>query len=414
MQNISIQSQRQYLLETLQQCRQHTLDLFIEINRETFASQAHPDFSPIGWHLGHIGFTESYWILEKCANLYPLFPQYHRLFAADGLAKSERENLPEVEEILDYLTIVRTKILNYLETAPIQQQERLWHWLIQHESQHSETITFILQLHNLHKNKYLSLITNNKRLNSLNNEMVVIPKGEFLLGNNNLQGIDNESPSNIVNLDRFYLDKYPVTCYQYREFMETGGYQKQEFWSPEGWKWLAENPVSHPLYWSDSSDWHNHPVCGVSYYEAEAYANFIGKRLPTELEWEKAASYDNLTSKKYLYPWGNENLNSHLCNYNLLVGHTTPVNTYAQGKSSFGCYDMLGNVWEWTNSWFTGYQGFKYYPYRGYSEVYFDNKHRVIRGGSWATRPWALRNTFRNWYNPWIRQILVGFRCASD
>jgi ergothioneine biosynthesis protein EgtB len=388
--------------------------LFTDIDRQTFFTQAHSDFSPIGWHLGHIAFTESHWILEKCANLPPLFPEYHKLFTADGLPKSERENLPEIETILEYLTIVRKQVLDYLEKAPIEKQTRLWYWLIQHESQHSETITFILQLHRFNNNKYPQLIANKKEAYQLNNEMILIPAGDFLLGNNNLEAIDNESPSNLVYLDNFYLDKYPITCCEYREFMEAGGYQKREYWSTEGWKWLEINPVSHPLYWSDSSDWNNHPVCGVSYYEAEAYSKFIGKRLPTELEWEKAASWHNLTGTKSCYPWGNKEMNSHRCNHNLLVGHTTPVDNYSEGKSAFGCYDMLGNVWEWTSSWFSGYQGFQCYPYPGYSQVYFDNKHRVLKGGSWATRPWSLRNTFRNWYYPWIRQILVGFRCASD
>jgi ergothioneine biosynthesis protein EgtB len=226
------------------------------------------------------------------------------------------------------------------------------------------------------------------------------------LGNNSLGAIDNESTENIVYVDKFYLDKYPVMCHQYREFMEAGGYQKSEFWSAEGWHWLAENPVSKPLYWQDSPQFNNHPVFGVSYYEAEAYCNFSGKRLPTEIEWEKAASWDNLTQKKFFY--------TNQSNHNLLVGHTTPVNAYPEGKSPFGCYDMLGNVWEWTNSYFQGYDGFQFYPYRGYSEVYFDHQHRVLRGGSWATRPWALRTTVRNWYYPWVRQILAGFRCIVN
>jgi formylglycine-generating enzyme required for sulfatase activity len=103
-----------------------------------------------------------------------------------------------------------------------------------------------------------------------------------------------------------------------------------------------------------------------------------------------------------------------LCNHNHLVGQTTPVNHYPSGKSPSGCYDMLGNVWEWTSSWFNGYDGFEHYPYRGYSQAYFDNQHRVLRGGSWATRSWAMRSTFRNWYHPHVREVLAGFRCAAD
>jgi ergothioneine biosynthesis protein EgtB len=397
-------SQREYLQENFTQCRQLTLDLVADMDSKTFCTQAHPDFSPVGWHLGHIAFTESYWILEKCANLKPLFPQYHKLFAADGLPKSERENLPELPVILEYLSLVRERVFNYLETAPLEDQLKLWYWLLQHESQHSETMTFIIQLHKLNRANYTPFIKE-KSVIFLESEMILIPEGELILGNNNLDTMDNESPESKVYVDKFYLDKYPVMCHEYRQFMEAGGYQKSEFWSAEGWHWLAENPVSKPLYWRDSPQFNNHPVSGISYYEAEAYCNFTGKRLPTEIEWEKAASWNNFTQKKSFY--------TNHCNHNLLVGNTTPVNSYPEGKSPHGCYDMLGNVWEWTNSYFQGYDGFQYYLYRGYSEVYFDHQHRVLRGGSWATRPWALRTTFRNWYYPWVRELFVGFRCAA-
>jgi gamma-glutamyl hercynylcysteine S-oxide synthase len=406
MQVKSLKNTQEYLLKNFTECRQLTLNLCANLDRETFIKQAHPDFSPIGWHLGHIAFTESYWILEKCANLPPLFPQYHQLFAADGLPKSERENLPELETILDYLTIVRKQVFKYLETAPLETQEKLWNWLLQHESQHGETITLIQQLHRLNKQKITQLNSNKQSEIILKNEPILIPAGEFILGNNNLEAIDNESPENLVYLDDFYLDKYPIMCYEYMEFMENEGYQKREFWSEEGWQWLTKNPVSKPLYWQNSPEFNYHPVSGVNYYEAEAYCNFIGKRLPTEMEWEKAASWDNFTQKKHIF--------TNNCNHNLLVGNTTPVNTYSEGKSPYGCYDMLGNVWEWTNSYFAGYNGFKYYLYPGYSQVYFDHKHRVLRGGSYATRSWALRTTFRNWYHPWVRQIFAGFRCAND
>ena len=415
MKYTSIQSRREAILQALEQCRQLTLDRFTDLDEATFSQQAHPDFSPIGWHLGHIAFTEAYWILERCAGSEPLFAQYHQLFAADGLPKSQRQNLPTQATILDYLEVVRSQTLTYLKTAPLEQEERLWRWLLQHESQHNETMSFVLQLHRrdweietrLNFSGYFSPLTPEST-----SEMISIPAGEFPLGSNEIDAQDNERPQQIINLETYWLDRYPVTCGQYREFMAAGGYQKPEFWSERGWKWLETNPVSHPLYWSNSPDWEHHPVCGVSYYEAEAYANFVGKRLPTEAEWEKAASWDAHQGKKRRYPWGDEPANSHRCNYNALVGHTTPVHAYPEGQSAFGCYDMLGNVWEWTASWFAGYEGFSFYPYRGYSQAYFDNQHRVLRGGSWVTRPWGLRNSFRNWYHPWVRQLFTGFRCV--
>ncbi|MCJ8280089.1 MAG: formylglycine-generating enzyme family protein, partial [Rivularia sp. ALOHA_DT_140] len=147
-------------------------------------------------------------------------------------------------------------------------------------------------------------------------------------------------------------------------------------------------------------------------YEAEAYAKFVGKRLPTEAEWEKAASWDEESKSRRIYPWGDKKPTSEYCNHNNIHNQTTPVNAYPLGQSAYGLYDTLGNVWEWTTSWFDAYQGFQHYPYKGYSQVYFDNQHKVLKGGSWATRPWALRSSFRNWYHPGVRQMFAGFRCA--
>ena len=432
---VSIQSRRQDIVKALKQCRQKTLDLLTEINSEAFYRQFHPDFSPIGWHFGHIALVEAYWILEHLIGLPPFFPEYRQLFAADGLPKAERQYLPSVKTIQDYLAIVREEVLDYLQIAPIETEERLWWWLIQHESQHNETIIFLWQLyrhrHNLtHQpiafNSQFDCdiplletqvtdikpnLTNSTQLPSVSGErtlteMVEIPAGEFVMGSNEIYAQDNERPAHKVHLETYWIDRYPVTCKQYQEFMQAGGYQNYNYWSEAGWQWLQANPISQPLSWSDSPEWHDHPVCGVSYYEAQAYANFVGKRLPTEAEWEKAATQNK---EEALHQTSQQQYN-----HDNLIGNTTPVNAYPHSQSIYGCYDMLGNVWEWMASWFNGYPGFSSYLYDGYSQVYFDNQHRVLRGGSWATRPWALRASFRNWYHPHVRQILAGFRCAAD
>ncbi len=417
MTSLSIPSTKEAIFDALTQCREQTLKLFTAIDTDIFCQQSHPDFSPMGWHLGHIAFTEAYWILEQLAGHKPLFYQYHKLFAADGLPKEERQNLPELAIIKEYLEIIRNKTLTYLETAPVDQQKRLWWWLLQHESQHCETITFVLQMHQLQRNKicWQNCQFQAQQDSSLLNDMTLVKAGEFTIGNNGVEAQDNERPVHNIYLDNYWIDTYPVTCQQYQEFMMAGGYKNQKYWSDEGWQWLEKNPtISQPLYWQDSSQFAHHPVCGVSYYEAEAYANFVGKRLPTEAEWEKASltkiekkGNGEIEQKTMMF-------NKIIGNYNRHVVGTTPVNAYPESQTNYGCYDMLGNVWEWTSSWFAGYKGFAMYPYPGYSQVYFDNQHRVLKGGSWATYPWALRASFRNWYHPWIRQIFAGFRCVRD
>jgi len=407
-----IKSQREAIGQALHQCRDRSLALFQDLDFTTFCTQAHSEFSPVGWHFGHIAFTEGLWILEHLKGDPPLYPQYRKLFAADILPKEQRQNLPSKEIILEYVHNIRRLVLDYLETAPIQQQSRLWWWLIQHECQHNETASLILQLQRLqHLPAYPVMPSNPAR--DIVPDMMEIPAGEFIMGSD-INPQDNARPAHSVYLDTYWIDRYPVTCGQYREFIEAGGYQTRQWWSKAGWEWLQNNPVAKPLYWSENKAWDDHPVYGVSWYEAQAYANFAGKRLPTEAEWEKAARWNPVREESTSYPWGEDAPNAFGGNYDLQVGQTTPVNAYPQGQSHYGCYDLLGNVWEWTASWFSPYPNFEYFPYRGYSQVYFDNQHRVLRGGSWATRPWALSSSWRNWYYPHLRQIFAGFRCVKS
>jgi formylglycine-generating enzyme required for sulfatase activity len=464
----SIQSCREAIYHDLQQCRRGTFKLFADIDYDTFCSQAHPDFSPVGWHLGHIAYTEDLWLLQRCAGLPPLFSKYHKLFAADILPKKERVFLPAFPEVEFYLDAVRKKVLDYLEVAPIEQQERLWRFMIQHESQHCETVAFVLQMQRKEEGRRkkeegrgkeeegrlatdfvadLTDVTDRRRLATdfvadvtdvtdrskeeegrlitdyqlpitnyqfpITDSSIAIPGGEFYMGSDAAEALDNERSRHLCYLEAYAIDRYPVTCRQYRDFMTSGGYQNPDWWSAEGWEWQKVHLVDRPLYWSENPAFSNHPVCGVSWYEAEAYCNFAGKRLPSEAEWEKAASWDATNQTYRIYPWGESPPNPSLCNHSNHLANTSPVDAFPKGASAAGCCDMLGNVWEWTASTFDAYPEFESYPYKGYSELYFDGEHRVLKGGSWATFPQAMRSTFRNWYYPGVRQIIAGFRCAK-
>ena len=403
---------RDYFETTLQRCRAGTLALVDGINPTVLEQQAHPDFSPVGWHLGHIAFTESLWILEHLAQQPCPFPNVRTLFAADGLPKSQRQLLPSLEELIAFLANIRQRTLTYLSTAPLHKQQRLWHWLIQHECQHSETISLVMALHQVQGlTTPLREPVPSEGPSQVPTGMVKIPGGSVGLGMGDPDhhrdiAMDNEQPVHWVDVAPFQLDRTPVTCEQYQRFMEAGGYENQKWWCDAGWRWLQTQQVRQPLYWPQKHPmaFRHHPVCGVNWYEASAYGRFTGKRLPTEAEWALAAR--GLTPKlPMLITTGQIN-----CNHR--IGHTSAVGTSEPARSDHGCYDLLGNVWEWTNSWFEAYPGFKAYPYRGYSEIYFDGRHRVLRGGSWATRPWALRPSFRNWYEPHVRELFMGFRCA--
>jgi len=259
--------------------------------------------------------------------------------------------------------------------------------------------------------------------------MVLVPAGSFHMGSDDIaRTLDNERPQHEVFVPTFLIDRYPITNAEFLRFVRAGGYHECAYWSPAGWQWRERHTVEHPLYWRKARQnaWVeiglgqtrplalDHPVQCVSWYEAEAYSRWTGKRLPTEEEWEKAASWDDERAERRRYPWGDTEPTPLTCNFDACVEGTTPVDQSPSGRSPAGCLDMLGNVWEWTGTWFRPYPGFTAFPYEGYSAPYFDQQHRVLRGGAWATRRHVLRSTFRNWYQPWVREIFAGFRCAKD
>lgn len=215
--------------------------------------------------------------------------------------------------------------------------------------------------------------------------MVLIPEGPFLYGEERIQ---EDIPYD------YLMDIYPVTNEQYKDFMLASGYGSQKFWSKEGWAWKQEKQVNRPEFFTDSK-WNeaDHPVVGVSYWEAEAYASWAGKRLPTEQEWEKVARGTDGRE----YPWGND-FDTTKCNSEKSgIEATTPVMKFAKGISPFGCFDMAGNVWEWCASWYDA-----------------DKEVRVLRGGSWLNSdPEDFRCAFRFNCNPGLRICYIGFRCAQ-
>lgn len=398
-------------------CRTSTLSLVTGLTEGEFRQQAHTDFSPLGWHLGHIAFTESLWLLEHLQRSPCPYPHYQTLFAADGLPKAERENLPDLPTILAFMADIRDRVFDYLATAPLERQLRLWRWLLQHESQHAEIATYLLAMH---RQSPAAPSTPDVFDSSplppwkamATDGMVFVPGGNLRLGRQAVEALDNEQPLYAVSVDDFWIDQTPVTVGQYAEFIAAGGYHNSQWWQPTGWRWRQRHGVTQPRYWPAHVATATLPVCGVSWYEADAYACFVGKRLPTEAEWERAARWEPHSQTMQLYPWGHATLSDRHGNFGGREGGVTPVGQYPAGRSATGCDDLLGNVWEWTDTWFDSYPGFAAFPYPGYSQAYFDRAHRVLRGGSWATRPWILRPTFRNWYHPHVQQVFAGFRCV--
>jgi iron(II)-dependent oxidoreductase len=256
--------------------------------------------------------------------------------------------------------------------------------------------------------------------------MVRVDAGPFPLGAaaDGSFTYDNERAQHEVELGAFEIDRTAVTNGAFAEFVADGGYRDRRLWSAEGWAWRASESIELPRYWTADGRVRAFeriepvdpalPVMYVSWHEAEAFARWAGKRLPTEAEWEKAASWDGEAGVKHAYPWGEDSPTPERANLDQLAFGPAAADAHPQGAAPCGALGMIGDAWEWTATEFDGYPGFEAYPYPEYSQVFFGEGYRVLRGGSWATRPSVARSTFRNWDHPHRRQIHAGFRCARD
>jgi iron(II)-dependent oxidoreductase len=257
---------------------------------------------------------------------------------------------------------------------------------------------------------------------------VLVPGGPFTMGTSTEPwALDNERPAHEVHVPPYFIDTAPVTNAQYARFVEAGGYDDPRWWSERGWTYRRRENLTAPQFWHRDGDrWlrtrfgvteevpGDEPVVHICFFEAEAYAAWAGKRLPTEAEWEKAARFDPATGRSRRYPWGDDEPAEEHANLGQRHLQPAPVGAYPAGASALGVHQLLGDVWEWTSSGFHGYPGFEMFPYPEYSEVFFGKDYKMLRGGSFGTDASACRGTFRNWDHPVRRQIFSGVRCARD
>ena len=350
--------------------------------------QFHPELSPPGWHLGHCIYTESYWIREKVLNNINPVDQFKMLYISEISPKSTRgEGLPNILELCEWAEQIqaenRTLLMEKVhqdERNPLLKENFLIHFLIQHYAQHFETTMYICtqakakQAVEYEAEKQLAV----KPLSRISH---VIHAHKYRIGaESNHYPYDNEHPAFELPVDEFNIAVRPVTNAEYLGFIEDNGYCTPALWSTEGWRWRSENGIDTPQYWLRDPDQNliavdasgpqslsaDDPVYGISFYEANAFARWAGARLPHEYEWEVA-------------------------------------------KRS-GALSADGEVWEWCNNYFHPYNGFKAFPYDGYSTPYFDNRHMVLRGASRYTLPAIRRSSFRNYFQANQRHMNAGIR----
>jgi len=423
---------RTRVAEALVRSRDRSIALTDAVDDDEVVRQHSKLMSPLIWDLAHVGNQEELWLVRDVGGREPVRQDIDELYDAFKYARSDRPGLPLLApaEARAYLRQVRDKVLDVLDHTPLEGSRLVdnafaFGMIAQHEQQHDETM---LATHQLRAGAPVLDAPPPPPGASLAAAEVLVPAGPFTMGTSTEPwALDNERPAHTIDVPAFFLDTAPITNGDYLRFLESGGYDDQRWWSTLGWRHIRDAEITAPRFWERDGDrWvrlrfgvhqplnRREPVVHVSFHEAEAYAAWAGRRLPTEAEWEKAARYDPSSGRSRRYPWGDDDPGPQHANLGQRHLQPAEVGAYPAGASPLGVHQLVGDVWEWTSSDFHAYPGFTVFPYAEYSQVFFGGDYKVLRGGSFGTDPVTCRGTFRNWDYPIRRQIFAGFRCARD
>ncbi|HEY3759632.1 MAG TPA: SUMF1/EgtB/PvdO family nonheme iron enzyme [Solirubrobacteraceae bacterium] len=368
-------------LANLDDARGGTLALVADLCDADLERVHSPIMSPLVWDLGHIAAYEDLWLGQRHAGLQLLRPDLAELYDAFETPRAVRGEIEALgpEAAREYLAAVRARTAAALAREGLG-DGTICEMVLRHELQHSETMRQTMAIAGLlpagdlaKRDRPLPAPADGERGGDVSGEWIAIPAGPFAIGADG-EGFayDNERPRHTVELRAFQIARLPVSNASWMRFSEGGGYERREWWSDEGWAWKLQYDITHhPQIAAGHAE---APACHVSWFEADAFARAHDARLPTEAEWERAATSEQ--------------------------EQETPA--------------AIGQVWEWTTGTFHGYPGFRAHPYREYSEVFFGEDYRVLRGSSWATHPRVAGARFRNWDLPIRRQIFAGVRLARD
>ncbi|MFE0811491.1 ergothioneine biosynthesis protein EgtB [Streptomyces sp. NPDC058794] len=430
---VDAETLRERALDTLVTARDRTTLLTSCVEGPDLTAQVSPLMSPLVWDLAHIGNQEEQWLLRAVAGHEAIRPEIDSLYDAFEHPRAERPKLPLLspEEARRYAADVRGRALDVLEATAfhgtrLTEAGFAFGMIAQHEQQHDETM---LITHQLRKGPQALTAPDPDPVPLFTGPAeVLVPGGPFVMGTSTEPwALDNERPAHRREVAPFHLDTTPVTNGAYQAFIDDGGYDDPRWWAPQGWDHIRRHSITAPLFWRrDGGQWlrrrfgvtevvpADEPVVHVCWYEADAYARWAGRRLPTEAEWEKAARHDPAGDRTMRYPWGDTDPGPDHANLGQRHLRPAPAGSYPAGESPLGVRQLIGDVWEWTSSDFAPYPGFRAFPYKEYSEVFFGPDYKVLRGGSFAVDAVACRGTFRNWDYPIRRQIFSGFRTARS
>ena len=428
------------LIDALLDARKVEIELLEGIpDSQMLGTKAHFLEPPI-WECGHVGWFQEYWILRHLDGDETLLPGSDGIYDSFHVSYKLRWDhaYPSRRETQGYIGEVLKRSIGRLDARPPSTQDQYVYTLAAlHEDMHTENLTVIQQTLGF-KRPTLSILDPAWASPPIDPSYVMrdlaIPGGTFLLGATRDEPFvfDNEKWAHPVEVKPFRIASTPVTNAEFAAFVDDGGYRRRELWDRRGWEWRRREGAEHPLFWRRDADgrwcerrfdqmvplepWH--PIVHVNWYEAGAYCRWAKRRLPTEAEWELAASGEPTpgdggnTGRKRRFPWGDDLPTPERANLDYRAGGTVDVRALAAGDSPFGCRQMIGNVWEWVADTFEAYPGFACDPYQEYSQPYFGKK-KVLKGGCWTTRSRLIRNSWRNFHMRHRRNVFAGFRTCA-
>ena len=390
--------------------------------------------NPVLWEIGHVGWFHEYWTLRHSHGQAPLIERGDRLWDSSNVPHATRWqlDLPDRVGTLGYMADVLARQEERLGGSVGDDARYFYELAIRHEDMHVEALTYSRQTLAYAPPKALG-DAKAPLAGALPGD-VEVPGGTWPLGSTAADGFvfDNEKWAHETALASFRIARSAVTNAEFAAFVEDGGYGAREFWSDAGWAWRQRGNVERPVYWQAKRDgvWtvrryqaHEElaphaPVVFVSWFEADAWCRWAGRRLPTETEWEAAAVGEptadgaRIADRRRRWPWGAAAPAANRANLDFAFAGPIDVAACAEGDSAFGCRQMIGNVWEWTASDFLPFAGFAADPYKDYSQPWFGTR-KVLRGGCWATSARIARPSYRNFFTPDRNDVFAGFRTCA-
>jgi gamma-glutamyl hercynylcysteine S-oxide synthase len=445
MEASQIVSQR---LEELREARSRTLSLIADLDDEQMIGPRQEIVNPLRWEIGHVAWFQEYWLLRHLCGRAPVLSHGDTLYDSAKVGHETRWDLPlpSKAETIGYKNQVLERVIDQFDQAKTRSSNNagaltneaayFLSLALFHEDMHDEAITYTRQTLRYAAPRFSGEVDSKnvgEQIAPGQSGDAIIPGGTMLMGNARTESFvfDNEMLAHEVQVQPFSISRTAVTNAEFAAFVNDRGYQRSELWSDAGWQWRESADANHPVYWTfaDGRWWRRNfdqmvqleeylPVLHVNWYEAEAFCRWAGRRLPTEAEWEMAASAEPsahgraITDRKRRFPWGEDPPAPERANLEWHAMGCIDVRSLAAGDSAFGCRQMIGNVWEWTVTDFGPYRGFVAGPYKEYSAPWFGD-HKVLRGGCWTTRSRLISNTYRNFYKPDRRDVWAGFRTCA-